>query len=137
MQIEYFKSKLTKGQLEALAIDTVKKHLDSVSALEALYFAKKLSFFAGHLVKEAENESFMVWDQEGKEHENMTYTNGGTIYDLDKDLVYSDLKSQLSERTELLKLALKRKDPIFDEEGIEVPKVPIKGYRKDSINVKI
>jgi len=67
----------------------------------------------------------------------MTYTNGGAIYDWDSDPVYSSIKLMLEQRMELLKTAVKLKDPVYDSDGIEVQKCKVKGYRKDSINVKL
>ena len=137
MELERFKSKLTKGQIEAMAVDTVKTYMESTDPLEILQFAKKLILFSNVLVKEAETEAKLVWETHKIDYPSMSYTSGGTIYDWDHDPVYASIKLMLSERTELLKTAVKMKDQIFDSEGTEVPKCPIKGYRKDSINVKI
>ena len=137
MELERFKSKLTKGQLEAMAIDTEKKYLESTDPLEILQFAKKLLYFATEFKEEAEKEAKLVWETHKIDYPSMSYTTGGTIYDWDKDPVYASIKLMLEQRTELLKTAVKMKEQIFDGEGTEVPKCPIKGYRKDSINVKI
>lgn len=137
MEIERFKSNLSKSEIKNMAIDTVRKYLDSTSALDVLSFAKKLILFSDTLVKEAETEAKMVWDQEKGNYPNMNYTQGGTIYDFDKDPVYKSIKKMLADRTELLKTALKIDSDVVDGDGVIVPKVPIKGYRKDSINVKI
>ena len=137
MELERFKSKLSKGQIEAMAIDTVKKYIESTDPLEVLQFAKKLILFSNVLVKEAETEAKMVWETHKIDYPSMSYTTGGTIYDWDQDPVYASIKLMLSQRVELLKTAVKMKDQIFDGEGTEVPKCPIKGYRKDSINVKL
>ena len=137
MNLEYFKSNLNKGQLEAIAIDTVRKHLESVDPLEALVFAKKLKFFADKLTTEAEKEAKHVWEQHKDAYPNCTYTNGGFLLDYSGDPVYSEIQDKLKERKELLDMAFKHKEIIFDSEGAEVPKVKIKSYRKDSINVKL
>ena len=137
MELERFKSNLNKGQLEAMAIDTEKKYLESTDPLEILQFAKKLLYFATEFKEEAEKEAKLVWETYKIDYPSMSYTTGGTIYNWDKDPVYASIKLMLEQRTELLKTAVKMKDPIFDSEGIEVPKCPIKGYRKDSINVKL
>lgn len=137
MELERFKSKLSKGQLEAMAIDTVKKYMETQNPLDILSFAKKLIHFSGVLVKEAESEAKMVWDNNKSDYPNMNYTSGGAIFDWDSDPVYASIKLMLSERLELLRTAVKIKEPFFDKDGIEVPKCKLKGYRKDSINVKI
>ena len=51
MEIERFKSNLNKGQLKAMAIDTVKNYLDEIPALDILHFAKKLKIFSDELIK--------------------------------------------------------------------------------------
>jgi hypothetical protein len=137
MELERFKSKLSKGQLEAMAIDTVKKYMETQNPLDVLTFAKKLLHFSNVLVKESEKEGKMVWDNNKSDYPDMNYTSGGAIFDWDSDPVYASIKLMLSERLELLRTAVKIKEPFFDKDGIEVPKCPLKGYRKDSINVKI
>lgn len=59
-----------------------------------------------------------------------TFKNGYDKPNFEDDPIYKDLKERLKEREELLKVALKSKDSIYDSEGIEVPKVsttPTKG----------
>ena len=50
-----------------------------------------------------------------------------------EDLLYSNLQSKLKAREELLKVA--QKSTVYDDEGVEVPKVSI-SYNKDSLVVK-
>ena len=66
----------------------------------------------------------------------VTFTpkNGSEKLNLSEDQVYSDLESKLKERGELVKLATKSKDVIFDSEGCEVPKVS-STFTKSSITV--
>lgn len=59
-----------------------------------------------------------------------TFKNGYDKPNYEDDLVYKELKEKLKEREELLKVALKSKDSIYDSEGVEVTKVsttPTKG----------
>jgi len=142
MKIEVFKEKLSKGQLEAMAIDTVKKQMENVSALDSLRFAKKLKFFAEKLTVEAEKEAKMVWDQEKESYPDMDYTNGGAILDLNSFDYRKEIADHLKSIDDQLKLAQKSEAPLFivnlvTGEPTEVPKVSIKNYRKDTINVKI
>jgi protoheme ferro-lyase len=55
----------------------------------------------------------------------------GDAYDWDLDEEYSRIKKQLKEREELLKLAIKSQNPIYDHQGVEVPRLPKKraGYK--------
>ena len=52
-----------------------------------------------------------------------------------EDEVYADLQKQLKEREELLKVALKSDKTIYDDEGVNVPKVSVK-YSADSLTIK-
>ena len=137
MEIERFKTKLSKGQLQSMAIDTVKQWIESVSPLDALTFAKRLKVFSDELIKESETEAKMVWDNEKSNYPDMSYTNGAVMKDYEEDPIYSSIKLMLSQRKELLDTAFQMKESIYDHDGIEVPKVKIKSHRKDSINVKI
>jgi hypothetical protein len=60
-------------------------------------------------------------------------TNGGHAINYDEDEVYRELKKDLKEREELLKIA--QKSVIFDAYGNEVPKVGTTP-RKNSITIK-
>ena len=53
----------------------------------------------------------------------------------DEDVICVQLSERLKQRQELVKLATKSKDVIFDEDGCEVPKVSSK-FTKASITVK-
>ena len=61
--------------------------------------------------------------------------NGRQMIQYNEDLVWSELKEKLSNREELLKVALKTNEPFYDSEGCEVPKVSVK-YASDSLQVK-
>lgn len=60
--------------------------------------------------------------------------NGSQKLNLSEDPIYAELAEKLAERAELIKLATKSKDRIFDSEGAEVPKVGIT-FTKPSITV--
>lgn len=62
--------------------------------------------------------------------------NTGDRLDYANDPVYLKLHEELKAREDLLKLAYKAKQPIHDELGFEVPKVGIKTYGKETLNVK-
>lgn len=66
----------------------------------------------------------------------VTFTpkNGSEKLNLSEDSVYAGLESKLKERGELVKLATKSKDVIFDSDGCEVPKVS-STFTKSSITV--
>ncbi len=60
--------------------------------------------------------------------------NGGNTINFKDDEVWSNLKNKLKNREDLLKTALKNDEAIYDNEGVEVPKVS-KTPRKDSITI--
>ena len=52
-----------------------------------------------------------------------TYRAGGESLNYKEDVVYLELETKLKERAELIKVATKSKDTIYDSEGVEVTKV--------------
>jgi hypothetical protein len=62
-----------------------------------------------------------------------TKKQGASKLNYSEDLLYSNLQAKLKAREELLKVA--QKSTIYDDEGVEVPKVSI-SYNKDSLMVK-
>jgi hypothetical protein len=67
-------------------------------------------------------------------YNGVTFTpkNGAESLNYSEDDVYASLEGKLKQRSELLKVASKSDDPIFDSDGCEVPKVS-KKYNKSSI----
>lgn len=61
--------------------------------------------------------------------------NSGDRYDYSSDPVYAQIEAQLKARKELLDVARKSKDSIFDSEGVEVPKVPVKSHGSNTIAI--
>lgn len=138
IKTNYFKSTLTKGQIEALAIDEAKTMLETTNAIDAHIILKKANLFLATLMKENEKSALMDWNESANDfYFNVSYNQGGKILKYEEDPVYKELKDKLAERKKLLDTAFQMKDPIFDSEGIEVPKVKIKSHRKESLNVKI
>ena len=62
-----------------------------------------------------------------------TKKQGASKLNYTEDLFYSNLQAKLKAREELLKVA--QKSTVYDDEGVEVPKVSI-SYNKDSLVVK-
>jgi hypothetical protein len=62
-----------------------------------------------------------------------TRKDGAKKLNYSEDLLYSNLQTKLKAREELLKVA--QKSTIYDDEGVEVPKVSV-SYNKDSLVVK-
>ena len=64
-----------------------------------------------------------------------TPVQGGETLNYKDDVTYNDLYTQLKNREELLKLAYKSNDIIYDSEGVQVPRVS-STPRKSSITIK-
>jgi hypothetical protein len=62
--------------------------------------------------------------------------NTGDRKDYSSDPIYADLENQLKQRKDLLDVAFKSTQPIYDEHGAEVPKVPIKTYGGEVLKIK-
>lgn len=62
--------------------------------------------------------------------------NTGDRLDYDKDQVIAELKKKLKDREELVKLATKSDDEIYDGEGFKVEKVPVKTVGKQVLSLK-
>ena len=97
------------------------------------------------LFKEAKSKVEEQGRDEAERHGNKTFKlhgvsftlkNGGTKLDYEVDHVYSELTAKLKARKELLDIVHKTGNQLFDDEGIEVPIVPVKTHIKDSLIVK-
>lgn len=65
----------------------------------------------------------------------ITKKEGSQRLQYNEDELCLKLSEQLKERQELVKLATKSKSPIYDNEGVEVPRVSVK-FDKSSLIVK-
>ena len=61
--------------------------------------------------------------------------NGRSMPQFSDDEVWQELSKKLKQREELLKVAMKSDEPIYDNEGVEVPKINCK-FSKSSLNIK-
>ena len=61
--------------------------------------------------------------------------NGRSMPQFSDDEVWQDLSKKLKQREELLKVAMKSDEPIYDNEGVEVPKISC-NFSKSSLNIK-
>ena len=137
IKTSYFKSDLKKGQIQALAIDHSKELYEHENCIDSHVMLKKAKLYIDTLLMENEKNALLIWEANAAEYRNITYNQGGKTLDYIKDPIYASIKLMLDDRKELLDLAFKSKDSIFDGEGTEVPKVPIKSFRKQSLNVKL
>jgi predicted DNA-binding protein YlxM (UPF0122 family) len=61
--------------------------------------------------------------------------NGRQMIQFAEDELWADLNRKLKEREEVLKIALKQTEPLYDSDGCEIPKVSVK-YSADSLTIK-
>lgn len=95
---------------------------------QALRLKEALSIIEAELKESLGQENFEAFGIKG------TFRNGGESLNYSDDPIYADLQSQLKEREELLKVALKSANTIYDAEGIEIPKVSTTN-RKSSLSI--
>lgn len=109
-----------------------------VNPLDAFASFNKLE----KLFKEAKVKIDELARDEAEKYTSKTFTFGNVEFtrkdgakklNYSEDLLYSNLQTQLKAREELLKVA--QKSTIYDDEGVEVPKVSI-SHNKDSLSVK-
>ena len=62
-------------------------------------------------------------------------TNGRKMVQYSDDSIWVELQKALKDREILLNTSLKIEAPVFDNEGIEIPKVSVK-YANDSLTIK-
>ena len=88
-----------------------------------------------------ESETFDEANKHGSktfrfESAEFTLKNGYAMLDYETDHVYFELKAKLAARKEMLDLVHKTGAEMYGEDGVQVPKVGVKNYTKDSILVK-
>ncbi len=93
---------------------------------QAVRINEALSIVTDSLKKSLPNENFEVYGIKGQ------YRNGGETLNYSEDHIYAELQEKLKQRAELIKVATKSNDPIYDIEGVEVTKVSTTP-RKDSL----
>lgn len=128
---------IPKKEIVAKAKDDVKAMVDSgkVDIAEAVVDATRLSEYLKVFVSELRNHVDDKYDKYECKGVKLSFKGTGDRLDYEKDEVYSELKERLKAREELLKLAYKSKDMLFDSEGVDVPKVGVKSASKQTLNI--
>ena len=122
-EVEFSAKKFASQLIEAGEIDKYEAFTQAVRMSNALEIIK--DEIKSHLPKE-KHIAFGI---------ELTPVSGRTMIQFQDDEMWQQLKHKLSQREDLLKLALKSDEPIYDSEGCEVPKVSVK-YSADSLTVK-
>jgi hypothetical protein len=112
-----------KKEIQFSAQTFIKDLLDAgeIDKIELLAQAKRmgeaLEVINAELLKVLPQENFEGYGLKG------TFRSGGETINYKDCEVWSDINRELKEREELLKLALKSQNEIYDAAGVQVPKV--------------
>ena len=124
----------TKKEIQLSAKSFVSNLLDSGQTdkmelyAQAVRINEALQIVTDELKNSIPQENFEAFGIKG------TYRSGGESLNYKEDLVYAELETKLKERAELIKVATKSKDTIYDSEGVEVTKVS-STQRKSSLAI--
>lgn len=110
-EIQLSAKSFVSNLLEAGQTDKMELYAQAVRINEALQIV------TDELKNSIPQENFEAFGIKG------TYRSGGETLNYKEDLVYAELEQKLKERAELIKVATKSKDTIYDNEGVEVTKV--------------
>ena len=119
--------KLNAEKFASDLIDAGKINLTETFA-QALRLNEALTVITAKLKEAMPEENFEAFGLKG------TFKSGGDTINYKDDEYWSNLKKQLTQREALLKLALNSDTMIFDEDGVEVPKVSTTP-RKSSLTI--
>jgi hypothetical protein len=112
-----------KLEIQLSAKTFIKEVLDAgeIDKIELLAQAKRmgeaLEVINAELIKVLPQENFEGYGLKG------TFRSGGETINFKDCEVWSDINRELKEREDLLKLALKSHNEIYDAAGVQVPKV--------------
>lgn len=121
-----------KGYLSACNL----MHEGEINEYQALASAERLKTYTDAFCKEI-RKKITLKDKNYKAFGvEFSLSNTGDRMDWAQDDVYASLTKQLKEREELLKMALKSSKPIYDSDGVEIPKVGVKTYGSEVIKLK-
>jgi len=128
---------MPKKEIVSKAKEDVNRMVDSgeVDIAEAVVDATRLSEYLKVFVSELRNHVDDKYDKYECKGVKLSFKGTGDRLDYEQDEKYAEIKAQLKEREELLKLAYKSKDMIFDSEGVEVIKVGVKSASKQTLNI--
>ena len=110
-EIQLSAKSFVSNLLDAGTTDKMELYAQAVRVNEALQIV------TDELKNSIPQENFEAFGVKG------TYRSGGETLNYKEDLVYAELEAKLKERAELIKVATKSKDTIYDSEGVEVTKV--------------
>jgi len=130
---------MSKKEIISQAEQNARQMMDEgkTNEFDALAAAERLSVFVDTFKKQLRADIDQIPEKTYKRgNVEFSMRNTGDRYDYAQDELYAQLQEKLKQRKQLLDLARKSDDPIFDSEGVEVPKVGIKTHGKEALVVK-
>jgi hypothetical protein len=130
---------MSKKEITAQAQENAKQMLDAgeVNEFDSLAAAERLKHYSDTFCKELRKSIDTLpektYNRSGVE---FTISNTGDRKDYMQDELYAQLSEKVKQRKELLDLAYKSDEPIYDSEGVEVPKVGIKTHGGEVLKLK-
>ena len=133
-----FPHTMTKKMAKQQGVEAAKTLLDKgeISAIDALSNFARFKEVVESFVSELRKNADLPEKEYEKNGVKFSMRSTGDRFDYSKDEVYAELHRKLKDREELLKLAMKSKDVIYDSEGVEVPKVGVKTYGKETLIIQ-
>jgi hypothetical protein len=121
-EIQITSKKFVSDLLDAGEVNKVEVYAQALRLKEAL------SIIEAELKESLGQENFEAFGIKA------TFRNGGEMINYADDPIYANLQNQLKDREELLKVALKSENTIYDHQGWDVPKVSTTN-RKSSLSI--
>ena len=123
----------TKKQAEQTGIDLINKLFEDGNQTPTQFYSNIARLKAViDSADKAFRERLILTQAESYNGVTFTPKNGAESLNYAEDQIYAELENKLKQRAELLKVANKSDETIFDSEGCEVPKVS-KKFNKSSI----
>lgn len=134
---------LNKKGLQEWGELTAKEMLDSGDHYPDVLFvqARKAKEYLESFIKAVDSETRAKVTQDGGESLvygcTLSLGSSGDRFNFEEDFEYSRIKAMLKDREELLRVACKAKESIYDSDGGEVPRVGIKSHSKEMLKAKL
>lgn len=143
MRLEIMRTQLlSKAQIQEAAVQEANELLTAGQddPVNLLLYSKRVVEFLSVFVKNIESNVREEVAKSGgpitQEGATLSLGSTGDRLDFEKDSVYADLKKKLKAREDLLKLAAKSEDDIYDGDACLVIQVPLKTAGRETLVVK-
>ncbi len=135
---------LSKKELQEVAIKDAENKMNEgySSAIDLTVMLRKAAEYIASYVKALDSVARQELAQENNQEADrlgakLSLSSTGKRLDYSADPIYNDLQNRLKDREELLKLAHKSKDAIYDQYGAEVMKVPVKYASREVLKIRL